>query len=61
MADENMLNAGANQGQKKDTVKYEVTVTCWWDDIFYREGDIVELPNDAKLPEDKGKKYFKKL
>lgn len=61
MADENMLNAGTNQGQKKDAVKYEVTVTCWWNDIFYREGDVVELPADAKLPEDKGKKYFKKL
>jgi hypothetical protein len=61
MADENMLNAGANQGQKKDTVKYEVTVTCWWNERFYREGDTVELPLDVKLPEDKGKKYFKKL
>ena len=61
MADENMLNAGANQDQKKDTVKYEVTVTCWWNDIFYREGDVVELPSDAKLPKDKDREYFKKL
>lgn len=45
----------------KGTAKYEVVVTCYWNGIFYREGDIVELPSDAKLPEDKGTKYFKKL
>jgi hypothetical protein len=36
-------------------------VTCYWNGTFYREGKIVELPSDAKLPENKGKKYFKKL
>ena len=45
----------------KGTAKYEVKVTCFWNNIFYREGTIVELPADAKLPEDKGIKYFKKL
>jgi len=57
MADENMLNAGANQGQKKDTVKYEVTVTCWWNERLYREGDDVELASNVTPPKD----YFKKL
>ena len=61
MADENMLNSGANQEQKKNTAKYEVLVTCYWNDIFYREGTIVTLPSDAKLPKDKDREYFKKL
>jgi hypothetical protein len=45
----------------KGTAKYEVVVTCYWNGTFYREGKIVELPSDAKLPENKGIKYFKKL
>ena len=58
---ENMLNEKPADTPDKGTAKYEVVVTCYWNDIFYREGTIVELPADAKLPEDKGKKYFKKL
>ena len=62
MADENMLNAKPETAPAgKGTAKYEVVVTCYWNGIFYREGNTVELPADAKLPEDKGKKYFKKL
>lgn len=57
MADENMLNAGANQGQKKDNVKYKVTVTCWWNEVLYRVDDEVELPASLTPP----KEYFKKL
>jgi hypothetical protein len=59
---ENMLDNKPETAQaSKGTAKYEVEVTCFWNGIFYREGTTVELPSDAKLPEDKGKKYFKKL
>ena len=59
---ENMLDNKPDAAPAaKGTAKYEVVVTCYWDGVFYREGNIVELPSDAKLPEDKGKKYFKKL
>lgn len=59
MAD-SMLDPKPEVTTAKGTAKYEVNVTCYWNGIFYREGEIVELPADAKLPEDKGKKYFKK-
>jgi hypothetical protein len=59
---ESMLDAKPETAPAgKGTAKYEVVVTCYWNGIFYREGNTVELPADAKLPEDKGKKYFKKL
>lgn len=59
---ENMLDNKPDAAPAaKGTAKYEVVVTCYWNSVFYREGDIVELPSDAKLPEDKGTKYFKKL
>ena len=61
MAESMLDNKPETASAGKGTAKYEVVVTCYWNGIFYREGDVVELPSDAKLPEDKGKKYFKKL
>lgn len=58
---ENMLDDKPESKPAKGTKKYEVEVTCYWNNRFYREGTIVELPSDAKLPEDKGRKYFKEL
>lgn len=49
--------AEQQQTEKKGTVKYEVTVTCWWNEMLYREGDNVELPSNLTPPKD----YFKKL
>lgn len=59
---ETMLDAKPEVKQPaKGTKKYEVKVTCYWNNRLYKEGDTVELPSDAKLPEDKGTKYFKEL
>ena len=42
----------------KGPVKYEVLIPCYWNEILYRQGDIVELPAGVKpfVPE-----YFKKI
>ena len=45
MAEE--VKTGAN-APAAGTVKYKVEVTCYWNDMLYREGDIVELPANVK-------------
>lgn len=42
----------------KSPVKYEVLIPCYWNNVLYRQGDIVELPAGVKpfVPE-----YFKKI
>ncbi len=43
--------------QAASIIKYKVEVTCYWDDLLYRENDIVELPANVTPP----KEYFTKL
>lgn len=61
MAESMLENKPETAPAGKGTAKYEVVVTCYWNGIFYREGNTVELPSDAKLPKDKDREYFKKL
>lgn len=56
MAD-TMLDNKPEQNQAKGNVKYEVTVTCYWNKTFFREGSKVELAANLNPP----KEYFKKL
>ena len=60
MAEQN-TGAQSAAGKQTGTAKYEVLVTCFWNDVFYRVGDIVELPSNATTPKDKDREYFKKL
>ncbi|MBO7735125.1 MAG: hypothetical protein J6S67_21355 [Methanobrevibacter sp.] len=46
----------ANNNTGKGTINYKVEVTCYWNDILYRENDTVELPSNVTPP----KEYFKK-
>lgn len=46
MAEE--VKAGVTAPAAKGTITYKVEVTCYWNDILYKEGDIVELPANVK-------------
>lgn len=48
MAEVNTNGAAAPATAAAGNVKYKVEVTCWWNDMLYREGDIVELPANVK-------------
>lgn len=59
MAENNMLDQ--NSADKKEkTVKYRVKNTCYWNEMLYRSGDVVELPETAKPPVGE-KGHFEKL
>lgn len=44
----NGVAPAVNGAEAGKTIKYKVEVTCWWNDMLYREGDIVELPVNVK-------------
>ena len=46
-----------NSDKTAKTVKYRVDVDCYWDSIYWREDQVIELPSDKKPPE----VYFKKI
>lgn len=49
--------ANGVQNNSGKSVKYRVDVDCYWNDIYWFEDEVIELPSDKKPPE----VYFKKL
>lgn len=51
-------NGVQNNSEKTvKTVKYRVDVDCYWDNIYWFEDKVVEIPANKKPPE----VYFKKI